>query len=337
MLGGLPQYAAFMLTSRAAAASPGDPRAAGWLGRALSLTTDRSLVAELRDHGRRHRHVNPADFDVAWERDVGGPVPTWLGIDPSLLASARAWVATATYDEEGAYLAAHPQLLDPAADDAVAETLLSTSDEDAQWYRGLREEARRTDAHVAYRPLLLGVLAMDFARSDVARQRIMLAERGGDLLTDEVRDTLARLESRDATEGADALRASAFVDLARLDAHEGVMETLQADGDLGLLMQQLATSDDAAALGPTAVVAFTTAADQPRAAVALFYLSVASAIGGGLHSAGNLASQARAAGPDQIHTWLGRCAAIGQVHTSVLPLLAVLTQPSTSDDERQDG
>jgi hypothetical protein len=52
-------------------------------------------------------------------------------------------VETDTYSGEQAHLAAHPELLDPAADTAVAEALLALPEQEASRYVALRQQARQ--------------------------------------------------------------------------------------------------------------------------------------------------------------------------------------------------
>jgi hypothetical protein len=81
---------------------------------------DRGLIDAAHEQTRRHRGLDPAAFDQDWAHRTGGPVPAWLTVDSALLSSTRAWVATDTYTAERDYLAAHPELLEAAADTAVA-------------------------------------------------------------------------------------------------------------------------------------------------------------------------------------------------------------------------
>ena len=50
----------------------------------------------------------------------------------------------------------------------------------------LRQAARQDGAAAAYRPLLLTILAQDFAAADLGDQRALLTDREDDLLTDTV-------------------------------------------------------------------------------------------------------------------------------------------------------
>ena len=63
--------------------------------------------------------------------------------------------------------------------------------------RRLRQAAQQDGAEAAYRPLLLGILAREFAAADAARQRALLADRREDLLSDTVADTLTELADRE--------------------------------------------------------------------------------------------------------------------------------------------
>jgi hypothetical protein len=148
-----PSAAAFLLVTRAngAGASPSD--AASWLHRALVLQhRNRELLAAAYELGRRHRSTDPVSFDRNWTLNAGGSIPDCLTVKPSLLSTARAWIGTDTYSAERDYLSAHPELLDPAADLAVAEALLGVSEQEANRYNALRETAQRDGTEAAYRP-----------------------------------------------------------------------------------------------------------------------------------------------------------------------------------------
>ena len=106
--------------------------AAAWLTRALAIdNNDRYLVNAAQEQARRHRGPDTAAFDQNWTRLTGVPVPAWLIVDTAILGSARAWVGTATHTAERDHLTAHPELLEPAADTAVAEALLAVPEDEA--------------------------------------------------------------------------------------------------------------------------------------------------------------------------------------------------------------
>ena len=111
-----------------------------------------------------------------------------------LLDLADQWVHTSTYEAERDHLAAHPDLLDPAADAAVDEALLPLDDQEAARYRDLRSAAQREGVDAAYRPLLLQVLAHQFVTADPATRRELLTDRRADLLTDQAAATIAALD-----------------------------------------------------------------------------------------------------------------------------------------------
>jgi hypothetical protein len=218
-----PSAAAFLLVTRAngAGASPSD--AASWLHRALVLQhRNRELLAAAYELGRRHRSTDPVSFDRNWTLNAGGSIPDCLTVKPSLLSTARAWIGTDTYSAERDYLSAHPELLDPAADLAVAEALLGVSEQEANRYNALRETAQRDGTEAAYRPLLLYILVYEFTMSGNADQRALLANRREELLTDTVARTLSEWAERDDDLVSAALRAAALLDRARAGNDEPV-------------------------------------------------------------------------------------------------------------------
>ena len=78
--------------------------------------------------------------------------------------------------------------------------------------RRLRQAAQQDGVEAAYRPLLLSILAHEFAEADAAGQRALLADRREDLLSDTVADTLMSLPTAKMTRPLAGLRASALLD-----------------------------------------------------------------------------------------------------------------------------
>ena len=180
-----PPAAAFLLVARADAVDAGHPAAATWLARALDRNIeDRNLVNVAHEQARRHRGADPAAFDQTWAHRTNRPVPAWLAVDPGLLSSAQAWIRTDTYTSERDYLTAHPELLEDAANTAVAEALLAVPEDEAARYTALRQAAQQHGVDAAYRPLLLASLAYEFAEAAPDRQRALLADRRDSLLTE---------------------------------------------------------------------------------------------------------------------------------------------------------
>jgi hypothetical protein len=318
-----------LLLARAGAADEGAVGTAGWLTSALRLDGgNRELAAAVHQQARRHRSPDQAAFDRDWVRHAGGLVPAWLTVDRDLLDAAEAWVATGTYEDERGHLAAHPELLDPAADTAVAEALLTVTEDAASRYAALREAARQDGADAAYRPLLLGILASQFAGVEPAQQRVLLAQRGDDLLTGVVSQVLGELAGQDGEPASRARRAAALLDLARSGDAEAVLDALADPSQFPGLLQALAARPDPAALTAAAVVAVTSAASAEEAATGLGYFAIGTAIGGDLARAEQVLRQARELAPAQVPAWINQLAATGQHHPAVLQLIPVLTAPA---------
>ena len=91
-------------------------------------------------------------------------------------------------------------------------------------------------------------------------------------------------------------------------------------------------------LGPAAIVASSTAADQAQAAAALFYCATGTAFSGDHDRAADMIAQARTLDAAQARAWINELASIGQQHHEVLPLIPVLTAPSgaSSPEEPAD-
>jgi hypothetical protein len=264
---------------------------------------------------------------------AGNQPPAWLAVDAGLLAAAGEWIATETYTDERDFLASHPELLDPAADEAVSEALLPVSEADAERYTMLRQAARVEGAEAAYRPQLLTILARQFTRADLDTQRELLATRRDDLLSAKVRDTIGSLADGDAVE---PLRARALLQLAALGEDELVLDALTGPARFPALLHDLARRPDLAALGPAVTAAWTAATVAEQAATALFYLAVTCACAGDTGNATAALTQARRLGPGQATAWIDRLAGIGQQHPAVLPLISALSRPP-GDGEESDA
>ena len=327
-----PASAAFLLAARAAAADPGHPGAVRWLSECLELASgDRSLTAAIHDQARRHWAANPAVFSADWQRLTGQPVPLWLTVDASLLTTAKAWIATNTVNEEREFLSLHLELLDPIADDAVSEALLSVSEDTAQQHTALRQAARATGVEAAYRPLLLTLLAHQFSASDLGEQRSMLVSQHDDLLSSTVRDTINSLAREN---NMSARRAKELLDLAALEAHEAVISALMQPDRLPSVLHGLACRPDPAALAPAAMAALTIPSTPEQTATITFYLAVAAANAGESVRADELLSQVRRLGLGQEAAWIDWLADIGRQHPPVLALIPALTRPQEERDEQ---
>jgi NAD(P)-dependent dehydrogenase (short-subunit alcohol dehydrogenase family) len=273
-----PHTAAYLLVARSAAADAGYPAAAAWLARALAMDLeDRGLVNAAHEQARRHRSPDPAAFDQDWARRTGRPVPAWLTVDSALLSSARAWMAADTYAAERDYLAAHPELLEAAADTAVAEALLAVPEDEAGRYTALRQAAQHDGADAVYRPLLLTILAHEFAAAGPAGQSALLADRADDLVTSTVTDTLNELAGQEDQQAAAAQRATALLSLAQSRRRRAGLGGPGRTGPVPRLLHTLAIRTDAASAGPAALVAYTAALTPAEAATAVFYLAAAAA------------------------------------------------------------
>ncbi|MFF4340602.1 tetratricopeptide repeat protein [Kitasatospora sp. NPDC001540] len=335
-----PRAVAYLLLARASAAEPGDADAATWLATASAAAPDDpALTAALREAGRRHRAAAPGGFDEAWSRRTGAEPPGWLFLDVALLESAQAWVSTETYEAERDHLAAHPELLGPDADVAVDEALLAVGDEEGERYRQLREAAKEEGVARAYRPLLLSVLALEFADSDPAAQRRLLGERGEDLADDTVLATLAQLAVDAAPEPAPGpVRARSLIELAGLGEHEAALAALEDPSHFPELLQALARRPAVRALEPAARLALTAATDPDAEATATFYLAVAAAARGEREEAGRLLGSAHRLRPDAAAGWIAELVDIAGRHPAVLPLITQLAgKPRTDASEAPDA
>ncbi|MCG5437837.1 tetratricopeptide repeat protein, partial [Micromonospora foliorum] len=322
-----PPDMAYLLLTRTASADAGISEAVDWLTTTLrQAPADRAMLGALHDQARRHRRPDPDRFDRAWTASAGD-LPTWLTLDPGLLATAQEWINTASYQDERDFLAAHPELLAPAADGAVTDALLTVNDHAAQRYVALRNLARTDGVAAAYGPLLLNFLAVEFAAADPATQATMLTEHE-ELLTDGARDALAVLARQDTTGAAD--RADAILALAQVGAAEPALDALIYPEKFTDLMASIAESPDPAALDATAFLARTSAETDAAAAAADFYAAVASTLADDLDEAADILTTARRLAPEQTAAWINRLANIGRRHPAALNLISVLT---TADEQ----
>ncbi|WP_430500773.1 tetratricopeptide repeat protein [Micromonospora trifolii] len=320
-----PPDIAYLLFIRIAAAEAGDSGALDWFAMALRQTpADRALLGALHDQARRHRRPDPDRFDRAWIASVGD-LPEWLTLDPDLLVTAQQWISTADYQYERDFLAAHPELLAPAADSAVTDALLTVNDQAAQRYLTLRNIARTNGVATAYAPLLLTILAAEFAAADPLTQTTMLTEHNEELLTDSAREALAALAQRDTSGTAD--RADAVLALAQVGAAEPALNALIHPEKFTDLMAAIAESPDPTALDATAFLARTSAQTDVAAATADFYTAVASALADDVDEATDVLTTARRLAPEQTAAWINRLATIGRRHPAALNLISVLTIP----------
>ncbi|MGZ6574644.1 MAG: AAA family ATPase [Solirubrobacteraceae bacterium] len=320
-----------LLIARAAAASEGDPNAVGWLSSALILINgERGLATRLHDQARRHRDADPAGFDSTWESSGREPSPPWLTVNAELLESARAWIGTSTYEEERAYLAAHPQLLESDADVAIEEALLGVSEEAAERYVNLRARARSDGVDGAYKPLLSDVLARQFVVADPQTQRRMLAERRSEVLDEAVRSAVKSMrgDERDAL----TQRAAALLELAAHDQEGPVLDAIDEPSRFSSLLLQVALHADIEPLEPTAIIAYTSATSDAQAADAAFFMAVAAAETDRDDDASEWLNHARTFDPQRVTSWISQLAQIAQRHPVVVPLITELTTPPGSPD-----
>ena len=324
-----PQPAARLLVIRAGLADGGHPAAADWLARALRLDGEaRDLAAGVHEQARRHRDPDHDRFDEDWAHHTDGPPPAWLTVDADVLDMAQAWVATDTYQAERDYLAAHPKLLEPAAYVAVTEALLSITEEAADRYMSLRQAAQRDGVDAAYQPILLTILAHEFAQADPGRQRALMTASREDLLSDIVADVLQELAAVEGELAAAARRGAALIELAKSGDAEVVFEALAEPEQFPALLHTLAIRPSPASLAAAAVVAATAATSAAETATALFYFAVGTVVRGDQDQAAALIQQARNLEPAQTPAWINALAEIGQHHPAALTLIPALTAPA---------
>ncbi|MEU5193387.1 hypothetical protein AB0G86_04895, partial [Streptomyces scabiei] len=332
--------AAFLLLFRASRAQAGDTDAAAWLATVAELADDGAeFLGALHSEGRRHRAAaDPEGFDEAWREHTGAEPPAWLSVDADLVAVAQVWVETKTYAAERDHLAAHPELLTPDADSAVDEVLLLIGQE-AQRYRDIRQAAQNDGVESAYRPLLLTILAQEFAFADPPSRRRLLSERREDLLDDIVLDVLSRLVADSTPQNSPKFtQARALLHLAQLGEHAPALDALEDPSRFPELLQELARRPDPAPLHPAAVLALTAATSPQLAATAMFNLAVATVLSGDTDQADQLLNSAYGLLPEAAPAWINELADIAHHHRAALSLIPTLTrQPPADSPEEHDA
>ncbi|HSV64681.1 MAG TPA: hypothetical protein VLJ59_02080 [Mycobacteriales bacterium] len=253
------------------------------------------------------------------------PSLSWWVIDADLLEAARRWLAAPSYTQERDYLAGHPELLAPAADSAVEEALREVPADEAERFRMLRETAREDGVEAAYQPMMLMLLAQEFADADLAGQRRLLTEHTDDLCSDIVGAALEELAERDQT--GRAQEGSALRTLALLGQHEPVLDALDDPAQFYDLLARLATLPDLSALGPAVAIAFTAVSTSTGAATAAFFFAVVLAAEGDEDQAQAVLTEARYIAPERAEEWAETLARIGRLHPIALDLVPLLHIP----------
>jgi tetratricopeptide (TPR) repeat protein len=325
-----PDARPYLLLSRAAGQTVPSRAGIRWLVSTLALAgDDPALIRAAHDVARRYRSADHGQVDTAWS-DMTGELPAWLTADPDLLDTADAWINTPTYTAERDHLAAHPELLTPAADTAIDEALLNVGAPHADRYRRLRQDARTGGVDAAYQPLLLTVLAGEFITADLAGQQALLHAR-----RDELRSELLRQMIREARSGPDAdpaaVRAACLLTLADGGDDDAVFAALTDPDRFPPLLNALSHRANGAALAAAATLAIMAAPTDTAQADAAAYLAAATAIDGDADHAHGILDQARRAAPDRVTVWIGWFADIGARHPAVLPLITHLATAPADD------
>jgi hypothetical protein len=223
-------------------------------------------------------------------------------LDAPSIAAARSWAVGENDDQLAA-------LLDPSADDAVAEALRDLLPAQADRLRRWRADALDAGLEAARRRLAYRDLAARFAGASARRQRAMLTTDRDALRTTEVRTFLAQSGHPEAL---------ALLRLDDLGHGAAALDAREDPGSLATLLFTAATAVDPAALEQAVVLA----GDVP---IAGFYRAVQRAIDGDTEEACALARGL--AGADRRPRLVGTGVLIAQRHPAVLPLLACLVQP----------
>jgi tetratricopeptide (TPR) repeat protein len=342
---------ALLLVLRSQRADDGHPEAATWLTEALAATgDDPDLVGAARDEVRRHR-VSDTRFDQAWEDLTTQPIPDWTHIDARLVAVAREWIGTPTYNTEREYLADHPELLDPAADAAVDEAMLGIPADEAERYQSLRRVARTDGITAAYRPVMLLGLASQFVDAPASIQRELLQDRRDDVFDETVTQTVEEYADAEGRLGP-ATRALALLRLAanpdQSELLDQVLTALENPATFPEVLRRTAEQAvrnlDQAPLTSVAVCAMAAASTNAAAATAAVYYAVAATMNDDPETASEALRQAREwdPGPAGRDAWITMLSGLGQHQPAINTLIPRLLVPvsgglDTPDREIRSG
>jgi tetratricopeptide (TPR) repeat protein len=313
---------AVLLVNRARRASSDGPAiVVAWLAEALELAPEsREVVGEAHHVARSLRTPNHEAMDAVWRSRTHTEPPAWLTVDLELLALAEEWVRTPTFTAERDYLAEHPVLLQEAADIPVGEALLPLPPDEAERLRRLRQAAQQVGVTGAYQPLLLTILAWEFARADATQRRQLLEERGDELLDPLVHEALQAAPEEEWPIVAPAL---ALLTVA-MHAHEllpPVLDAIDAPDAFAALFEQSTTSE---VLYAVTIVALSAAVNEPQAATALFWQAIAQIEAGDRDAAVATLTAAFTTDPGQRDQWIALLAARGAQRPAVLALVPIL-------------
>lgn len=319
----------FLWLERARSAPEDDLRAVAWLAQAASTgTADRGLLFDVHECARRRHGRDPAGWQRTWITVVGETPPPWLDLDPELLAMARAWLATPTYEDEMSYLLDHLALLETDLDAAVDEALLLASDPDR--YLRIRQDARRHGVQAAYQSILRDQAVSEFLTADPTRQRLLLEERAQDLLNEDTRQHVAGLIDADPDD-PQPRRAAALIALADrgLDTPtvRAGLDALEDPARFAELLETIATTaGDVSGLSAVAELARLAAPTAVDAADALVYEACGTAIDPGSADVEEILRQAISLTPKRRPRWIARLAGIAAVHPEVLTLIRYIAE-----------
>jgi lipopolysaccharide biosynthesis regulator YciM len=333
-LDSLADQKAALLYYRAVSASPDDARAVEWLADALAEPgLDPGLGRAIHEEARRRR-TDQAAFDAQWRAVTGKSVPSWLSIDADLLEAAVGWVGTPTYGQEAAWLAEHPELLDPASDAAVDEALLGIDDEEADRLRNLRAEARTDGITNAYQPILDAGLLRRFFDADLAEQVDLLDTAGDQLRRPIFRQNLSHFVANDDQGLAEvAIRAYSLIQLSESDSHRTAVEALQDPDEFGQLLRAVADDGESELLDALATLLMAEATDARQYALALFYQAAGRLLADVPREQLRPLMRSLRSLDQDVSRYINLAAAIGAKQPAALGIIPMLTEPLPEADD----
>ncbi|HST85549.1 MAG TPA: tetratricopeptide repeat protein, partial [Kineosporiaceae bacterium] len=330
----LADQAATLLYLRAVHAPTTDARALEWLATALkSPGMEPGLERAIHEAARELRANDPIVFDAQWSAASGEPTPDWLSIPVDLLEKAVSWVNTPTFEHEAAWLAEHPELLDPASDVVVTEALLGIENDEANRLRKLRAAAQSDGVSAAYNPLLDAVLLRRFLNAELPRQIELLDAEGERLRQPAFVQSLSSYSTQDDPSLVHAaMQARALILLSTTGRHRVAIDALADQAEFDNLQRSAAIEGRPEELSALATLLMTQASNSNQNARALFYQAIAGLLNG--------------APPDQIRDlvhalrqvteapeYINLTASIGTKQPKALAIVPLLTEPLPPETE----
>ncbi|MFD4676127.1 hypothetical protein ACFWNN_40825 [Lentzea sp. NPDC058450] len=219
---------------------------------------DRDTIRVAHEAGRARRATDPERFERLWT-DLIGELPPWLLIDPILDHLLIAWWNQFDLTRSEAYLAAHPELLDPAVD-VLLDEFRGSDDSNSEYVDVLmafRADAAERGVEVAYAPARARALLDRWFAAE--NPEGFLAEHHDELLSQDVH---AVLDSASGDGDLAAIEALCVLVLATRAEQAVAFQIKQDPAHAVALLQPAWRSSDAERLQALAVLCLVSNEDK---------------------------------------------------------------------------